>query len=207
MPTLHTAPAEACAPDPDRDDPNAPDLMPEWLAYLVAVVILFIIEQLIAIRPRPAHRPAQRPVIRPPLPRDSAQPSADSIRSTQAADATARTLRRTGVAPGTPTLAEALAALRDKLQQSKDAPAVWSQLEAMGIVPGPLDPATTATPPAPTPAPRRAATNPRRAAPRSPPAGATRAASPAPGQRRLTRAATGPPTGPPAFPGYQSCYA
>ncbi|HEY1935982.1 MAG TPA: hypothetical protein VGG99_28585 [Acetobacteraceae bacterium] len=180
--------------------------MPEWLAYLIAVVILFIIEQLLAIQQRPARRRASRPVARPALPRDSAQPSAASIH-TQSAATTARTRPHAGVAPGSLTLAGALAALRDKLQDSADAPAVWSQLEAMGIVPGPLDPNTAATPAAPVPSPRRVATNIRRAALRSTPSGARHAEAPAFARHSFARAGTGPPTGPPAVSHHQSCYA
>ncbi|HEY1932098.1 MAG TPA: hypothetical protein VGG99_08810 [Acetobacteraceae bacterium] len=180
--------------------------MPEWLAYLIAVVILFIIEQLLAIQQRPARRRAPRPVARPSLPKDSAQPSAASIR-TQSAATTARACPHAGVAPGSLTLAGALAALRDKLQDSADAPAVWSQLEAMGIVPGPLGPNTAATPTAPVPSPRRVATNIRRAAPRSTPSGARHAEAPASERHVFTRARAGPPTGPPAVPACQSSYA
>ncbi|HEY1935138.1 MAG TPA: hypothetical protein VGG99_24295 [Acetobacteraceae bacterium] len=180
--------------------------MPEWLAYLIAVVILFIIEQFLAIQQRPARRMAARPAARPPLPRDSAQPTAASIR-TQSADATARPRAHDGVAPSTLTLASALATLRDKLQGSEEGPAVWSQLEAMGIVPDPLGPDTVATQSAPVPSPLRAATNLRRTAPRSAPAGARHAEPPAFARHSFARAGTGPPTGPPSVPTYQSCYA
>jgi hypothetical protein len=192
MGDLNTAPAEACAPDPDRADPDSPDLMPEWLAYLIALVIVFLLEQFLAIRPHHARRPASRPAGRPALPRDSAQAPAAATRS-RSNDATARMHRGRGVALKPSELARTRAALLEKLRQSDVDPAVLSQLEALGIVPAVIGPDTSA---APVLSPPHLA-NIRRAARRLAPARAQHRVSPAP-LRQIARAATGPPTGPPA---------
>jgi hypothetical protein len=202
MGDLNTVPTEAYAPDPDRDDPDSPDLMPEWLAYLIALVIVFLLEQFQALRQRPARRLPSKPVDRPVSPRDSAQPSAASIRS-QSDHATARTRRGRDATPEYPDLSRTRAALLEKLRQSDVDPAVLSQLEALGIVPGLTGPNTAATPvlsPLCVAKIRRA---PRRLAP----AGPQRALSPAPRRQMLARSSTGPPTGPPAVSHHQSCYA
>jgi hypothetical protein len=200
----HTAPAEAYSPDPDRADPDSPDLMPEWLAYLIALVILFLIEQFQALRQRHPRRLASRPVGRPALPKDSAQPPATASRS-QSENATARTRRSRDAAPECPDLSHARTALLEKLRHSDIDPAVLSQLEALGIVPSPIGPNTAASPTVPVLSPHGAA-NIRRTARRRAPGGAQHAVSLAPPRREFTHASTGPPTGPPAVSGYQSCY-
>jgi hypothetical protein len=205
MGNLNTAPAEAYAPDPDRADPDSPDLMPEWLAYLIALVILFLLEQFQAARQRVARRLPSKPVARPALSRDSAQPPAASIRS-QSDHATARTRRGRDAAPEHLDLSHARAALLEKLRQSDVDPAVLSQLEALGIVPGPIDPDTTATPTEPVLSPLRIA-NFRRAPRRLAPAGPWHAVSPAPWRRMSAQPGTGPPTGPVAVSRHQSNYA
>ncbi|HEY1931933.1 MAG TPA: hypothetical protein VGG99_07980 [Acetobacteraceae bacterium] len=204
MGDLNTPPAEAYAPDPDRADPDSPDLMPEWLAYLIALVILFLLEQFQAIRQRHPPRPASRPAGRLPLPQDSAQPPAPAIRS-QSSDPTARTRRSRGVALDCSELSRTRAALLEKLRQSDVDPAVLSQLEALGIVPGPIGPDTaTAAAPALTPlCVAKIRRNPRRLAPAIP----QHAVSPTSWQQIPARAGTGPPTGPPAISRCQSCYA
>jgi hypothetical protein len=198
----NTAPAEASAPDPDRDDPDSPDLMPVWLAYLIALVIVFLLEQLQAARRRRVRRTAAHRVGRPALPQDSAQPPATAIRS-QSDDATARMRRSRDAAPECADLSRMRTELLEKLRQSDIDPAVLSQLEALGVAPSPTDADTAATPAVPVPSPHRAA-NIRRTARRRAPGGAKHAVSPAPLRRIFTHASTGPPTGAPAVSGYQS---
>ncbi|HEY1930431.1 MAG TPA: hypothetical protein VGG99_00315 [Acetobacteraceae bacterium] len=205
MGDLNTPPAEAYAPDPDREDPDSPDLMPEWLAYLIALVILFLLEQFQAARRRHVRRSASRHAGRNALPRDSAEAPAAATRS-QSNHMTARTRRSRDTAPECADLSGARAALLEKLRQSDVDPAVLSQLEALGIVPRLVSPDTAATPTAPALAPRCVANfrrNPRKFAP----AGARHRVLPTPSRRMSANPGTGPPTGPPAASGYQSCYA
>jgi hypothetical protein len=198
----HTAPAEAYAPDPDRADPDSPDLMPEWFAYLIALVILFLLTHCQAVQQRRARRLASRSVGQPALPRDPEQAPAASI-DTKPDDETARTCRGRGAAPACPELLRALKALFDRYQQPDGGPSLWSQLEA--CVPSLIGPDAAATPTAPVPSPRLIAKirSPRKFAPIGP----RHSASPAPWRHMLARAGTGPPTGPPSLPGCQSCYA
>ncbi|HEY1934561.1 MAG TPA: hypothetical protein VGG99_21350 [Acetobacteraceae bacterium] len=210
MGDLHSAPAEAYAPDPDRADPDSPDLMPEWLAYLIALVIVFLLEQFQAARQRVTRRPASRHVGRPALPRDSAQPPAAAIRSRPDHTA-ARTHRGSGIAPTCADLLRARTELLEKLRQTDVDPSVLSQLEALGIVPSPIGPDTAVAPTAPSPtAPALAPlciANIRRDPRRSVPAGTQHRALPTPRRQMFTRPGTGPPTGPPAVSDCQSCCA
>ncbi|HEY1930482.1 MAG TPA: hypothetical protein VGG99_00575, partial [Acetobacteraceae bacterium] len=139
MGDLNTPPAEAYAPDPDRADPDSPDLMPEWLAYLIALVILFLLEQFQAARRRHVRRSASRHAGRDALPRDAAEAPAAATRS-QSNHMTARTRRGRDAAPECLDLSGARAALLEKLRQSDIDPAVLSQLEALGIVPSLVSP-------------------------------------------------------------------
>ncbi|HEY1930769.1 MAG TPA: hypothetical protein VGG99_02045 [Acetobacteraceae bacterium] len=202
MGDLNTPPAEAYAPDPDRADQDSPDLMPEWLAYLIALVILFIIETFQNLPQRPKRRPAPHPVGQPALPRNPTEKPATTIRS-QPDNAIARTRGARAVAPNCLELSRARASLLEKLRHSDVDPAMLSQLEALGIVPGLTDPDTAA---APLPSPLCAAKirrDPRGLAPARP----RHAVSLAPWRQMLARASTGPPTGPPAVSRHQSCYA
>jgi hypothetical protein len=199
MGDLNTAPAEAYAPDPDRADPDSPDLMPEWLAYLIAVVIVFLLEQFLVARQRRVRRSAARRVGPRAMPRDSTQSLAAAIR-TRSDNVTARTRRGRGVTPECADLSRARAALLEKLRQSNVDPDVWSQLEALGIVPGP----DTAAAPAPSP---HCVANIRSAPRRFAPAGAQHAVPLARRWQMFARRGTGPPTGPPAVSRCQSCYA
>jgi pyruvate/2-oxoglutarate dehydrogenase complex dihydrolipoamide acyltransferase (E2) component len=201
----NTAPAEACAPDPDRAGPDSPDLMPEWLAYLIALVIVFLLEQFLVARQRDTRRTAARRVGRTGLPRDSAAAPAAASRS-RSGHATARTRRGHAAAPEGSDLSRMRAALLEKLRQSDVDPAVLSQLEALGIAPGPIGPDAAATPAAPVPSPLYVA-NIRHAPRRLAPAGARHGVSSAPWRRISARRGTGPPTGPPALSRCQSCYA
>jgi hypothetical protein len=198
----NSAPAEASSPDPDRDDADSPDLMPKWLAYLIALVIVFLLEQFLAARQHRARRSAARSMSRPALPRDSAAAPAATIRS-QPDHMTARTCRGRGVALDGSELSRMRAELLEKLRQSDVDPAVLSQLEALGIEPSPIGPDTAATP---VPSPLCGA-NIRRAPRRFAHAAPQHAVSPAPRGQNFARLGTGPPTGPPAVSRYPSCYA
>jgi hypothetical protein len=202
---LHSAPAEAYAPDPDRADPDSPDLMPEWLAYVIALVIVFLLEQFLAMRQRHVRRAASRSDNRRSPLRDSAAEPAAAIRG-QSDGATARTRRGRGIALEGSDLSRARTALLEKLRQSDVDPAVLLQLEALGIMPGPIGPDTPATPTAPVPSPLRGA-NIRRAPRRFAHAAPRHAVSPAPWGQNFARRGTGPPTGPPSVSGYQPCHA
>jgi hypothetical protein len=196
----NTAPAEACAPDPDRAGSDSPDLMPEWLAYLIALVIVFLVA-----RQRDTRRTAARRVGRTGLPRDSAAAPAAASRS-RPGHATARTRRGHAVAPECPDLSRMRAALLEKLRQSDVDPAVLSQLEALGVVPGLTGADAAAAPAAPLLTPLCVAKirrDPRSFAPAAP----RHRVSPASWRRMSARPGTGPPTGPPAVLGCQSCYA
>jgi hypothetical protein len=202
MGDLNTAPAEACAPDADRADPDSPDLMPEWLAYLIALVIVFLLEQFLVARQPHARRSAARRVGRADLPRDSAAAPAAASRS-RSGHATARTRRGHAAAPEGSDLSRMRTALLEKLRQSDVDPAVLSQLEAHGIVPGLIGPDTAAAPALSSSHVAHLSRAPRTLAP----AGPRHALSPAPWRQMLARPGTGPPTGPPTVSGCQSCYA
>jgi hypothetical protein len=179
--------------------------MPEWLAYLIALVIVFLLEQFLAARQRHARRPTSRSMSRPALQRDSATSPTATIHS-QPGHMTARTRRGRGVTPECADLSRARTALLEKLRQSDVDPAVLSQLEALGIVPGPIGPDTAATPAAPVSSPLCGA-NIRRAPRKFAHAAPRHAVSPAPWGQNFPRRGTGPPTGPPAVSRCQSCYA
>jgi hypothetical protein len=205
MGDLNTAPAEASSPDPDRDDPDSPDRMPEWLAYLIALVIVFLLEQFLAARQRRTRRAASRSDNRRPLSRDSAAAPAAAIRG-PSDHATARMRRGRDATPECADLSRTRTALLEKLRQSDVDPAVLSQLEALGIVPGPIGPDTAASPAAPVSSPLCGA-NIRRAPRKFAHAAPRHAVSPAPWGQNFARRGTGPPTGPPAVSRCQSCYA
>lgn len=100
-------PAEASAPDPNRASPDSPELMPEWFAYLIALLILFVIRQLRAILPR-RRRPS---AARPNLPQLYAE-RGRTPPSRQPHDPTGLP-----ELPDCPELARAIAALRARLRQ------------------------------------------------------------------------------------------
>ncbi|HEY1934925.1 MAG TPA: hypothetical protein VGG99_23210 [Acetobacteraceae bacterium] len=203
MGNLNTAPAEAYSPDPDREDPDSADLMPEWLAYLIALVIVFLLEQFQAAQQLVTRRPTSHHAGRPASPRDAAAAPTAPIRS-QSDHATARMRRGRDAAPERLDLSHARTALLEKLRQSDVDPDVLSQLEALGIVPGLTGPATAAEPNAPALSPHCIAKI-RGASHRLAPVGTQRRVSPTP-WRKIARPGTGPPTGPPAVSGCQSCY-
>ncbi|HEY1931957.1 MAG TPA: hypothetical protein VGG99_08100 [Acetobacteraceae bacterium] len=175
--------------------------MPEWLAYLIALVILFLLEQFQAIGQRHPPRPASRPVGRPALPQDPAAAPATKIHN-HSDDPAARTRRSRDTAPEPLDLAHARAALLEKLRQSDIDPSVLSQLEALGIVPGPIGPDTAATPVLSPLCAAKIRGAPRRSAPLGPRHVVSRTP-----WRQIAHPGTGPPTGPPVISRCQSCYA
>jgi hypothetical protein len=198
----HTAPAEAYAPDPDRADPDSPDMMPEWAAYLIALLILFLLEHSQSMQQRRARRLASKAAAQP---QDSAQPPAAPI-ANQSDDATACTRRGRAAAPELKELPHVLKALLARLQQCDGGPSLWSQLEeALGIAPGPIGPDSAVAPNAPALAPISAAKI-RRAPRRLAPALPAHALLPVPLRRTFAHPGTGPPTGPPAVSRCQPSY-
>ncbi len=207
-----TAPAEAYAPDADRDGPDVPARLPECLVHLVALLILFVLRQLLAARER--HSAPGLPSWfhdRPDLPPGSAQALAASIRGPFGTAIAWMCLRR-GIGPGHPDWPElsryivmfggSLARFRPGL------PALGLQWwENPNIIPGMIGMAA-ATPAATAMAAllaRHAVADARPPAPRAVPAEAGHALLPAawlPASWRqlFARAGTGPPTGPPARP-------
>ncbi|HEY1936241.1 MAG TPA: hypothetical protein VGG99_29895, partial [Acetobacteraceae bacterium] len=190
----------------DRADPDSPDMMPEWAAYLIALLILFLLEHSQSMQQRRARRLASKAAARPAQPQDSAQPPAAPI-ANQPDDAIACTRRGRAAAPELKELPHVLKALLARLQQCDGGPSLWSQLEeALGIAPGPIGPDTAVAPNAPAPAPISAAKI-RRARRRLAPALPAHALLPVPLRRTFAHPGTGPPTGPPAVSRYQSYYA
>ena len=99
MSIQRTTPTEAYAPDADREDPDAPVPLPEWLAFLIARLIFVMLRPLLAARRR---RYAQLPTWwqdRPDLPPVSAQALAASIRGSFGT-AIAWMCLRHGIGPG-----------------------------------------------------------------------------------------------------------
>lgn len=120
-----TAPAEASAPDPDREAADAPDLMPEWFAHLIALLILFIIARLRAVLRR-----------RLPRPRTAAAASRLAVNASASGAAIARARRPRGATPDNsdlPELSRIIAALRDRMKQ-RDAEHRQDMFQAMSDI-------------------------------------------------------------------------
>jgi hypothetical protein len=92
------APAEAYAPDADRDGPHASAHPPEWLVYLLARLIFFLLQHVSGFRRR-RYFAQQACHDRPDLPAGSAQAEAALIRG-QFGTAITWMCRRHGVGPG-----------------------------------------------------------------------------------------------------------
>ena len=72
-------PAEACAPDADRAEADASALLPAWLAYLVAVIILFVLQRALAFQRRRDRRLCREQGEQTLLARRSEQSAAASV--------------------------------------------------------------------------------------------------------------------------------
>ena len=208
-----TAPAEAYAPDPNRAGPGSPALVPHWLAHLLALLIVFGLECLLAFRPRRGARPLDWLHERPDLPPGSAQQLAASIRG-QFGNAIAWMCRRRGIGPGHPDwpeLSRAIVAFGGSIKGFRPGmPALGLQWwENPNIIPGMIG--ETVETPAATALSSLLSRQQAADAPPPPPlivpAEAEPAVSPAPRRPVFARAATGPPTGPPFEYAFQFCRA
>ena len=203
-----TAPAEAYAPDADRAGPDALAQAPDWLVHFIAVLIVFVLQRLLALRP---HRSLGVPLHwqdRTDLPAGSAQAMAAAKRG-EYGNAIAWMCRRRGIGPGHPDwpeLSRAIVAFGGSVRGFRPGlPALGLQWwENPNVVPG-MSGETVATPAATA----LAALLERQAAEDAPPPelhavsdAAARARLPASWLSALwwqvfLRAGTGPPTGPP----------
>jgi hypothetical protein len=208
-----TPPADACSPDADRAGPEASSPLPEWLVHLLALLIHFVLEYKLAARLRRSP-PQAWWHDRPDLPAGSIQGLAASIRG-PFGNAIAWMCRRRGIGPGHPDwpeLSRAIVAFGGSVKGfragAKPLGLHWS--ENPNIIPGTIG-ETAATPAAkamvlllsqhaastaPSPAPTHMVRS--AAEPARPPAFRRPA---------FARAATGPPTGPPAVWAHQLSYA
>src|ERR1700733_2435949 len=140
MRNLLTVPAEAYAPDADRDGLEAPAHLPEWFVRCLAMLILFLLEHVQAMRLRRSRRLEPWWQDRPDLPAGSAQAEAASVRGTFGTGI-AWTCRRPGIGPGHaewPELSRAIVTFGGSLKGFRaGAPArrlAW--WENPGVVPG-----------------------------------------------------------------------
>ena len=214
---LNTALTEACSPDADRAGLPASARLPDHLAHLFRLIVLFLLDRIFAADPRRARLPSWWHY-RPDLPPGSVQQLAASIRG-EFGNAIAWMAHRFGINPGHPDWPEvsrAIVAFGGSVKGFRaGAPRCPQQWwENPDIIPGmtraPREPLFR-TPGAPAEATA------------SPPPWLSVARPPLPGQdgipvpiaharlaavwpRPLARLGTGPPTGPPAVPTRQlSC--
>ncbi len=198
-----TAPAEAYAPDADRAGPDALAHSPDWLVRCLALLIFFVLEHLLALRP---HRSVGLPSSwqdRPDLPPGSAQEEAASIRGPYG-NAIAWMCRRRGIGPGHPDwpeLSRAIVAFGGSVKGFRPGlPACGLQWwDNPNVVPG-MTGEIVATPAATAMAAllaRQAAADAPPPVPHVVPAAAGPARMPAYCRQGFRRASTGPPTGPP----------
>ena len=96
-----TTPADAYSPDADRAGQDASARPPEWLVHLLALVICFILEHMLAGRSRRSTRLPSWLHDRPDLPLASTQAEAASIRG-PFGRSIAWMCRRRGIGPGHP---------------------------------------------------------------------------------------------------------
>jgi hypothetical protein len=211
-----TAPADAYAPDADRDGTGASGLLPEWLVHLMALVIRFILERSLTTGTHRFRLPSWWHY-RPDLPPGSVQQLAASRRGAFG-NAIAWMCRRRGIGPGHPEwpeLARAIVAFGGSVRGFRAGlPACGLQWwENPDIIPG-MTGEITATPAATAMALLLSRPEAADAPPPLPivvPDDAGPAVSPAPRRPVFAHAATGPPTGlptgPPAKRDYQICHA
>ena len=146
MGDLHSAPAEASAPDQDREGPDAFTPQPKWLLYIIVLVILSVLKALLALRGRQECKPAARTGERRP-------------RREKSADAPVRARREADADANTPDIEKMRAALLAKLREANAPQAVWAELATLGIVPGADAAATRPSLPHSFTRPRRAASD------------------------------------------------
>jgi len=197
-----TAPAGAYAPDANRDSTAASARMPQWLIHLIARLIRFMLERVLATRAHRARLPAWWN-LRADLPKGSVQQLAAAIRG-EFGNAIAWTCRRRGIGPGHPDwpeISRAIVAFGGSLAGFRPGlPACGLQWwENPAIVPGMIG-ETAATPAADAVASLLSRQIDNQAPPPATvvvPAETARATPPAPRRSSFPRASTGPPTGPP----------
>lgn len=139
MSTRHPAPAEACAPDPNRAGPAAPGSRPDWLIHLIALVIRYILARTLASHTRPTRLPPWWHAW-PDLPPASAQALAASVRGAFG-NAIAWMCLRRGIGPGHkdwPALSRAIVAYGGSLRRFRPGmpPLGLQWWEHPGIIPG-----------------------------------------------------------------------
>jgi len=208
-----TNPAGAGSPDADRAGSDASSRLPEWVVHLIALVIRFMLERMLAACSAHSRLPSWWHD-RPDLPPGSIEALAASIRG-PFGNAIAWMCRRRGIGPGHPDwpeLSRAIEAFGGSVKGFRAGlpPCGLQWWENPNVVPG-MAGETTAAPAATAMAlllSRQAAA----AAPSPAPRNIVRSeAEPAlpPAFRRqvLARTATGPPTGPPAVWAHQFSYA
>ncbi len=208
-----TAPAEACAPDADRDGPDASSGVPQCLAHLVARLILLLLRCILAAVPRRAPRVPSWWHDRQDLPPGSAQAEAASVRGSFG-NAIAWMCLRHGIGPGHPEwpeLSRAIVAFGGSTKgfRAGDPPRGLQWWENPDIFPGMIGmpvktPAATAVALLLS---QQAVADVRPPALNAEPAEAGHARLPASWRRVVGRAGTGPPTGPPAAWDCQPCHA
>ena len=208
-----TPPPDACAPDADRAGADASARLPDWLVRLIARLIRFMLERMLAAGSRRSRLRAWLHE-RPDLPAGSAQQLAASIRG-EFGNAIAWMCLRRGIGPGHPDwpeLSRAIVTFGGSVKGFRPGlPACGLQWwENPDIMPGMIG-ETAARPAATAMASllsRQAVADASPAAPYVVQAEAAHARLPAswlsaPWRRVLARTATGPPTGPPCTWGYQ----
>ena len=207
-----TIPADARAPDADRAAPDASTRLPEWVVHLLARIIRFMLERMLAGRSGRSELPSWWHD-RPDLPPASAQALAASTRG-PFGNAIAWMCLRRSIGPGHPDwpyVARTIVAFGGSVKGFRAGlPACGLQWwENPNILPGMIG-ETVATPAAAAMAvllsPQAdAAASP---APKNIVRSETEPARP-PAFRRpvFARTATGPPTGPPAIRAHQFSYA
>jgi hypothetical protein len=196
MSAPHTAPAEAYAPDADRAGPDSSAEVPEWLVHLLALLILFLLTHMPAVRRRHNARLRSRQVDRPEHPPGSAQAVDASVRG-PFGQAIGRMSRHRGIGPehkDWPDLSRAIEAFGSGLRgpDGSKRPRRW--WEALMTVPGMIRADI-----APTPATEPLLSSQPSASSPPPEPAAEPAVLPASPRRVRARASTGPPTGPPAI--------
>ncbi len=215
MRTQHTVPAEAYSPNADRAGPDASADLPDWLAHLLALLLLLARKWALATGRRGSRALPSWFYERPDLPPGSAQALAASVRGAFG-NAVAWMCLRRGIGPGHPDwpeLSRAIVAFGGSVQGFRPGlPACGLQWwENPDIVPGMIG-MPAATPAAAAVASllsRQAVADTPSPTPQVMPAAAEPAVSPGPVPCRpvFARAATGPPTGPPAGHEFHYCYA
>jgi hypothetical protein len=213
MPDPLTTPAGAYSPDADRAGPDASARLPEWVVHLLALVVHFVLERMLAARSRRSPLPSWSHD-RPDLPAGSAQAEAASIRG-PFGRSIAWMCRRRGIGPGHPDwpeLSRAIVAFGGSVKGARPGLPATGLLwwENPNVTPGIVG-ETTAAPAATAMAlllSRQAAAVAASPAPDTVVRSDARPASPPAFRRRVfARTATGPPIWPPAIGAHQSSYA